>query len=126
MPLVYSFGIVKGAYSSAVEHLSYTQAVIGSNPFAPITILHAGVVQLVRAPACHAGSCEFDSRLPRSFFFFLTFLFSCTNMILIAILLIAKPSGYTTWQPIISVLSNLLDTSFPSFAGWHLELYLRL
>lgn len=27
-----------GAYSSAVEHLSYTQAVIGSNPFAPKVI----------------------------------------------------------------------------------------
>ena len=28
-------------------------------------LLTGAVVQLVRAPACHAGSCEFDSRQSR-------------------------------------------------------------
>lgn len=48
-----------------VELLSYTQAVIGSSPVAPKQAPNAGVVQLVRAPPCHGGSCGFEPRLPR-------------------------------------------------------------
>ena len=58
----------KGRIAQLVERLSYTQVVIGSSPFAPIILkLHAGVVQLVRAPPCHGGSCGFEPRLPRIF-----------------------------------------------------------
>lgn len=55
-----------GRIAQLVEHLPYTQVVIGSSPVAPIDC-DAGVVQLVRALACHARSCEFESRLPRIF-----------------------------------------------------------
>lgn len=54
---------VFGRIAQLVERLSYTQVVIGSSPVAPN--IFAGVVQLVRAPPCHGGSCGFEPRLPR-------------------------------------------------------------
>ena len=60
--------LFEGRIAQLVERLSYTQVVIGSSPFAPnYMTLNAGVVQLVRAPPCHGGSCGFEPRLPRIF-----------------------------------------------------------
>jgi hypothetical protein len=58
-------GTLRGRIAQLVELLSYTQVVIGSSPVAPIYPL-AGVVQSVRALACHARSCGFESRLSRN------------------------------------------------------------
>ena len=55
-----------GRIAQLVERLSYTQVVIGSSPVAPKNS-YAGVVQLVRAPPCHGGSCGFEPRLPRMY-----------------------------------------------------------
>ena len=48
-----------GRLAQLVEHLVYTERVIGSSPLPP-TIQCGGVAQLVRAPACHAGGRRFE------------------------------------------------------------------
>ena len=53
-----------GRLAQLVEHLVYTERVIGSSPLPP-TI--GGVAQLVRAPAGHAGGRGFESRHSRQF-----------------------------------------------------------
>jgi hypothetical protein len=44
----------------------------------PTFAINAGVVQLVRAPPCHGGSCGFEPRLPRIFIAHLWLLFLIT------------------------------------------------
>lgn len=51
----------------------------------------AGVVQLVRAPACHVGSCGFKPRLPR-------FVFQNALSILIFLLTSCSQSGYEDYR----------------------------
>ena len=50
-----------GRLAQLVEHLVYTERVIGSSPLPPTIIKYSGgVAQLVRAPACHAGGRRFE------------------------------------------------------------------
>ena len=47
-----------GRLAQLVEHLVYTERVVGSSPSVPT--ICGGVAQLVRAPACHAGGRGFE------------------------------------------------------------------
>ena len=51
-----------GRLAQLVEHLVYTERVIGSSPLPPTIKFNncGGVAQLVRAPACHAGGRRFE------------------------------------------------------------------
>ena len=51
---------IKGRLAQLVEHLVYTERVIGSSPLPPTIESSGGVAQLVRAPACHAGGRRFE------------------------------------------------------------------
>ena len=48
-----------GRLAQLVEHLVYTERVIGSSPLPPT--IYGGVVQLVRTLACHARGRGFES-----------------------------------------------------------------
>ena len=50
-----------GRLAQLVEHLVYTEGVIGSSPILPTKSQSGGVAQLVRAIACHAIGRGFES-----------------------------------------------------------------
>ena len=52
-----------GSIAQLGEHLPYKQRVTGSSPVVPT--IHGSVAQLVRVPACHAGSRGFEPLLSR-------------------------------------------------------------
>ena len=51
---------MRGRLAQLVEHLVYTERVIGSSPLPPTIKCSGGVAHLVRAPACHAGGRRFE------------------------------------------------------------------